>query len=364
MPSLLHRLLLSATLLTACAAAVPADAQVSLFSAGYLTPENITVAPGSFGTFGGQYFINDAGRGDPTKSQIYTLPISGGSPTSFATNLPGFATGALFLPSSGWGSNSGHYLTVGASNTAGAASQIVAYDAAATPTTLYSTGSSAYFAQAAIAPSNFGANAGKLIVSDEFHGLFAFDSGANVTSLAGANGIRPFAVTFAPSGFGNFGGTLFTDNTNGGQIQSIDANGNVTTFTTIALKQGQAGLRQISFAPSGFFSGLDEPLLLVSVSGSQFGGGVLGDLLAFDATGAQVASLRTDLGLTKFDPRGMYFLNNGTMLVNDSSDPVLLITPNAFVVVPEPSTLALLLTSSVIGAGFILRRRQRETRPI
>ncbi len=362
MPSPFPRLLLSATLLAALAASCPSGAQVSVFSAGYLTPENINVAPSSFGTYGGQYFINDAGRSDPTKSQLYTLPATGGVPASFASNLPGTAIGALFLPATGWGGNSGHYLTFGANDINGTTAQILAYDANGNRTTFYTTpdGTFGVFAQAAIAPANFGANAGKLFVSDEFNGVDAFDSSANMTIFTGSMGITPFALTFAPNGFGQFGNTLFTDDANSGAILSLDANGNVTTFATAALQNGQPGLRQIGFAPSGFFSGIDVPLMLVSVAGSINGGGTLGDILAFDSNGNEVASLRSDLGLTKFDPRGFYFLNDGNLLVNDSSDPILLVTPNAFTVVPEPSALAFLLTSGMMGAGFALRRRRKQ----
>jgi hypothetical protein len=151
---------------------------------------------------------------------------------------------------------------------------------------------------------------------------------------------QPFAVAFAPSGFGALGGRLFTSDTFGDQIVSIAPDGTVTPFANIPLLAGQTGLRQIEFSPPGFIEGYGS-LLFVSVSGSPSGGGTLGDVLALDSGGQIVARLRPDLGLEKFDPRGLYFIDSQNLLVSDSSDPILLITPAGFQVVPEPSTLVL-----------------------
>lgn len=362
MSTLLRQLLLAAPLLAACAAACPLQAQVTLFSGGYVVPENINVAPASFGVHGGEFFINDQGRASNANTRIYTVSTFGGAPNVFDASPPALAYGALFLPSTGWGSNSGHYLTVGSNNEYNPTGQVYTYDADGNRTTFFTTpfGPSAFFAQVALAPSTFGANAGKLIITDMDNGLVVLDSAASLTTFAGNLGFTPFAISFAPSDFGAFGNMAFTDDIAGGGITSLDADGNIRMFATVNLKTGQSGLRQIAFAPSGFLPGVNEPLMLVSVSGSRIGGGTLGDILAFDPSGNQVASLRSDLGLTKFDPRGMYFLSNGNLLVNDASDPILTLTPSAFAVaVPEPSALAALLTSGVIGAGFVLRRRRR-----
>ena len=58
---------------------------------------------------------------------------------------------------------------------------------------------------------------------------------------------------------------------------------------------------------------------------------------------------------SKFDPRGLYFSDDHTLLVSDASDPILLVTPDAFQV-PEPSTLALFGFGL---AGFVAYRRSR-----
>jgi hypothetical protein len=76
-----------------------------------------------------------------------------------------------------------------------------------------------------------------------------------------------------------------------------------------------------------------------------------------------VASLRKNLGLTKFDPRGMLFLSNGDVLINDASDAVYLAQAADFLVVaavPEPTAFVLLGTglAGVVALGKKTRRRK------
>jgi hypothetical protein len=100
--------------------------------------------------------------------------------------------------------------------------------------------------------------------------------------------------------------------------------------------------------------------MMVSVSGSAQGRGELGDVLIYDQHGNELASLRQNLGLVKFDPRGAYFPSTGGVLVNDASDPILFLTPNDFAPpVPEPSMLALLLASFITGGALRMRRRAK-----
>jgi hypothetical protein len=62
----------------------------------------------------------------------------------------------------------------------------------------------------------------------------------------------PFGAALAPRGFGDVGGTLLVSDAGGGGIYSINPTGRVSLFTTIPLGTGQSGLRQMTFAPSGW----------------------------------------------------------------------------------------------------------------
>ena len=117
-----------------------------------------------------------------------------------------------------------------------------------------------------------------------------------------------------------------TDGTVGGEgkIFSVQSDGTESLWTSFALKDHQNGPRQMAFSPDGFIPGYGE-LLFVSVSGSQFGGGYAGDVLAFDSDGHLVVDLRDDLGLTKFDPRGLYF-DGDNLIISDASDPIWIAT--------------------------------------
>lgn len=340
-------------------------AQISNFSSGYVTPENINLAPAAFGAnggpsgpFSGKYFINDVEKDDPLQTKIFLMPGNGGIPTVFASNLNGLPIGALFLPSSGWGSNSGRYLTVGESDFFGTTGQIFTYDANANRSTFY-TAPSSFYAQAVIAPSTFGANAGKLIVTDEFNGVFALDSSANVTIITDGNGINPFGAAFAPKGFGQNSGSLFIDDELGNTIKAIDANGGITTFAQAEVKPGQVGLRQLTFSPSGFFQGINQPLLFVSIAGS-LDDSVLGDIQVYDLNGSEIASLHPNQSLAKFNPRGLFFTGAGNLLVSDISDPILSVSPSAFSSpVPEPGAVGLLFAGSIFSGLIWLRRLRR-----
>jgi hypothetical protein len=346
-------------LIVLLAAAGPAVAgPVTIFSASpdYRTPETISPAPASFGTYGGQYFIPDFNRAVPD-GQLWVVPEAGGPPTSFATIPVINARGGLFLPDAGWGAHSGHFLAAGPVYVGGVESgrsQLVAFAPDGTAGVFLEADGS--FAQARIAPDGFGAFAGQLVIANAGFGNVLAVSAAGVVSAVAATPIRPFGLAFAPDGFGAFGGQAFASSAADGRVVAIAADGTVTPFADIPLMPGQTSLFQIEFSPAGFIPGYDE-LMFVSVRGSLTGGGTLGDVVVLDAEGNIVTRLRSDLGLEKFDPRGMYFIDNRNLLISDASDPILLVTPAAFQSVPAPPAAGLFaLGLAALGVRRLARR--------
>jgi len=332
---------------------------LQVFSEGMQTPETISpVPPGTYGgAYDGKYFVPDPGRitGDPSVSKIWV--VGSGAPSVFAPTTQAFnasTVGGLFLPAGDyWGANAGKYLTVGW-NVSGSVytSGINVYNANGTYTTLWSD--IGYLPKTpAIAPAGWGVYGGQLIVTDGGPNVYAIDKSGNRTSIV-SNPVYPetarFGLAFAPAGWGTVGGDLLT-NRYDGTIFAVESDGDEFVFTTLA--SIAYGLRQMAFGSAGFIPGYGE-LLFVSVSGSEYGGGTMGDVLALDSAGNLVASLRENIGLTKFDPRGLYFTDDGKLLISDASDPIWIATGADFqrTAVPEPGTM-LLLGSGLIGlAGY------------
>ena len=330
--------------------AAPAHA-VTVISQGYVVPETISQAPAGFGGYGGSFFIPDF-----STDKIMVMPAGGGSPSVFQQATPNI-TGGLFLPP-GFGASGGQFIVVG--RTSSATGQITAYDSAGNATAWGSSPQVGGLSIPAIAPGNFGSYGGQLFVSDT-RGVAVFGPAGTyspfVTELPfGGNGA--FGIAFAPSGFGNVGGSLLVGNAGqvGGtsDIVAIDAAGNVSPFASINLLPGQVGLRQMAFAPDNF--GQYGGMLFVSVSGSTQGGGALGSLLVLDGLGEIVATLKLGTELDKFDPRGLFFLDDGELLIADAADPILLATAADFRATPLPGTLAMLVLG---GLPLLARRRLR-----
>jgi hypothetical protein len=363
----------------------------TLPSMGYQTPETISqnLNPGGSGTFlfvdaGGHADNGNAGVGD-----VWQLGVNGpngldrGPQQVFATN-PGYLVqfSGLFLPAS-FGSNAGKFATFGYIITGTAQNPglnklgaVYTYDPTTAAPTQFATyppgGGASFFSQAITVPSYndtpFGSYGGNVLISDEEGRLVALQPDGSITNVANLDGITPFGLAFTPTGFGpsgSLGEKLLVSDTTSGEIVRVSATGDISPFASIPLRDGQTGLRQMSFIPSSWFTGNapgDGPTdwdLLVSVSGSQFGGGTLGEILVLDGTGAIVASLRLGADFPTFDPRGTLLVDDNTLLIADASDPLLMAHPSDFVSgridnSPEPASLAVLALG---GFSLLLRRR-------
>jgi hypothetical protein len=278
------------------------------------------------------------------------LPPTGGTATVFVT-IPGQTPvrplGGIFLPSN-FGSWGGQYLAVG-QNGSQALAVAIASNGTITPVT---SQPGTQFVSPVLAPAGFGSVAGQVLVTDNDGTVRAIDQSGNLTTFATIAGTRLFGAALAPQGFGAFGGDLLVTDGGSGNVFAIDGQGNVSHFATVSLGLNQPGLRQMTFAPNGF--GAYGGDLVLSISGSGAGGGTFGAVVVLDANGNEVAQLMVGTQVDAFDPRGLYFADNQTLLIS-SSDPIYLTTPGDFRPIPEPTTL-LMLGGGMIGLWC--KRRQ------
>ena len=378
---------------------------VDVFSAGMEVPETISLIPDEFGVHGGNYLVPDPGFAPRTENTLWVVPSNGGAPIPFATIPNGLgassAVGGLFLPL-GFGDRGGMYLT-GFIDTAVTdfsqpvaqtdwVNRIVTVDGAGTVSDFvlfeyhglaqdFPDGdlSSTRFKVPSIAPAGFGSVGGQVLYSagaPGHSGVLALDPAGSITSFFDAENygtqhgtqFSPFGVTFSTDNFGAWGTRLFvSDDTQGtdGQLDilAIDGNGSAEVFASVhGMTSATVGLRQLAFVPDGFDDLTGK--LLVSVSGSRSGGSALGQLLAFDADGELYKTLRLGTEFDKFDPRGMFFTDDGRILISDASDPILVATAADFAPVPEPSAIALSLaglTGLIAFGNYRKRSIQRTT---
>jgi len=361
------------SLLSGITFALPSAQALEVFSQGMEVPETISRIPSHFGTLAGDYLVPDFGFGQSSAGEAETLwrvPGEGGDPIDFAT-LDFAPRGGLFLPDS-FGAFGGQYLVVGeeARGDNRFDGRMLAFDAQANPTDFARLAEFDSLTTPIMAPTGFGNLGGRLIVTNQLSGVLSADTAANVTEFFDALEYRndtgldvmPFGAAFAPDGFGEHGGKLFV--TDGRttpseamlHVLAIDSTGQAQLFTSIELAAEQAaidaGLRQLAFVPQGY--GALSGQMLLAVSGSLNGGGVLGQLLVLNDRGETLGHLRLDRGIDKFDPRGVLFRDDGSILISDGSDPILIARPGDFTL-PEPATLSL----SCAGIAIVLTKRRR-----
>jgi hypothetical protein len=283
--------------------------------------------------------------------------------------------GGVFLPS-GWGSNSGGFLTAGLNvsvyDSVGFKESFTFVDPDSDPPVQIIAASS--FTTPLIVPVGFGAFGGHLFVSDQNNNIW--QAAPATTELTRFRNFReacpmsqqdpscpfwefdPFGIEFTPPGWGSFGNQLLvssgfeatadgvplldTDGHRYSGIVALTPEGGASVFVNIVLRDAQtdpdlqqSGLRQMLMLPDDFLvpslgpGGLGK-LLLVSVSGSGQGGGVLGELLALNSSGEIKGHLITGSVTIKFDPRGMILTNDGHVLISDTSDPIWIASPRDF----------------------------------
>jgi hypothetical protein len=353
------------------ASARPAQAQITRFASGMVTPETITVAPAGFGAYAGDYIISDGDLGN-SGGPIWALSADGTTLTQFATNVPFIQESGLFLGSN-WGAYSGDYLLVGLNGIPfGSGGSAYAYDSSGNGTELFSLSGDAGLTDPIIAPNTFGSYGGDVIAtSQDGDDLFVLSPDGTDTTLGSdiSSGGAPFGEIAAPAGFGSIGGDILVSDATDGDIWAVAPDGTSTLFASVPLGTGQIGLRQMAFSPAGYISGYGS-LLFVSISGSTNGGGTAGDVYALDSSGNVVESLRGTAGYTSFDPRGLLFPDSDfaptnptdTLYISDASDPIDIVTPQSFqqgIAAPEPSSFA--LTGMLLPlAGFVLPRLRKR----
>lgn len=300
-----------------CELSVASEAE--LFSLGVDVPEDVV---GSKGDYPEGYFVPDAAL-----NQLYHIPLAGGLPTVFSTELSS-PIGAAFVPGEFGGA--GYRLFVAgnqADSRPGWDVVVVAPDGTTTPFAdlpgLGAVGLT-YVPEAMGGPS-----AGCLLVTgrpnaSEYALYRVSESGSaqQVTGRVGSGTL--FTPAIAPSAFGSLANYVFVGNSVGNEIYAIDPNTyEWFTFARLPLEPAQSGLRQISFSPAGWAAGIDAALdmqsvMLVSIAGANLGGPGPGAVAVLDQYGRRIAVLKGGPNGTEINPRGIAFAED-EILISDSA---------------------------------------------
>src|ERR1700722_3315377 len=238
-------------------------------------PETIAAVPSGFGTMSG-YLVVDPTISTAADAPSNILNVNGGTVTTVGTNSQSLRSG-IFLPTN-FGTVGGDFAVAGFNGNAPVGIDgsnpnggIYLYSANGStlsgPTTFYNANGFSV-SSILVAPSGFDSLSGDLLagyIGTSNFGIAVFSpNGTRLTDLEQRLTIAPFGLAVAPSTFGAFANEIvYTSDTNG-EIDAVDANGNVTVVTTLATN-GQA-LRFDGFAPSGFGQYAGD--LVVDVAGT------------------------------------------------------------------------------------------------
>jgi len=294
------------------------------FSVFGAVPETIAL---SQGTYAPGFFIPEL-----STETIYHVSPDGSTVSSFAVGMFAHPVDAIFAPNEFGGLGTRLFVCNQNSPDLPIQPAVVVVDANGTVSSFADTpGQWSSVTGLVHIPSSLGGpNAGSLIATDEFDpdgfnlvgSIFRIDSNGAVSLLVSPVGVQIFTPALAPLEFNPIGNSIFVGQADGSLVLRFDPlTNNVSEFSSVDLAPGQTGLRQIAFSPIGWFAPLapnlaDKSLMVISISGSQNGGGTNGSLAILDAAGSIVARFTSSAPGRVFDPRGLLFDGDHLLVSN------------------------------------------------
>ncbi len=304
------------------------DPQV--FATGFLLPEDIVR---SQGTYPPQFLVTDL-----SAATVWNVSAGGGEPTALATGLNG-PLGATFVPNEFGGQ--GIRLLVALRDQPSGAPNVVWIKADGSIAPLFEVARQGGITGLVYVPPALDNSAsGSLLVTSFlsydggfFGSVYLVDSSGTVTTVVPSVGASIFTPALAPNGFGQLGEHAFFGDAFGGDLRTADIlalnlhSFELTVFATVVLDVSEGGIRQLAFSPIGWAAPLapslsSESVLLVSVSGAQFGGGAGGAVLVYDQRGLAIAHLSrgsAEEPPAPFDPRGLLFDGQDVLISNTAN---------------------------------------------